>query len=205
MKVVVITGGIGSGKSLVCRMMRDKGWTVQYNADARVKALYADREGLLEKLEASLGRALRDDEGVFRPHLLAQVIFSDSEALKKVEVLVFPALLEDFEAFRKANADEEVIIFESATILEKPQFDGFGDVTVLVDAPLKTRLERACERDKASAEAVQARMASQPLMNSLSQGDKDPRVDYVLANTSGLAELEQEVDKLMLNIHKQID
>ena len=156
-------------------------------------------------LSDELVRRYRDDEGVFRPHLLAQVIFSDSEALKKVEALVFPALQEDFEAFRKANADEEVIIFESATILEKPQFDGFGDVTVLVDAPLKTRLERACERDKASAEAVQARMASQPLMNSLSQGDKDPRVDYVLANTSGLAELEQEVDKLMLNIYKQID
>lgn len=203
MKVVVVTGGIGSGKSVVCRMMHDKGWTAQYNADARVKALYIEKAGLLDSLEASLGCPLRDDEGVFRPHLLAQVIFSDSEALKTVESLVFPALLEDFETFRKENAEAEVILFESATILEKPQFDGFGDVTVLVDAPLQTRLERACGRDMATVEAVQARMASQPLMNSISQGKKDPRVDFVLANTSSLAELEREVEKLMFNIHKQ--
>ena len=203
MKVVVVTGGIGSGKSAVCRIMHDKGWTAQYNADARVKALYVEKDGLLESLETSLGCGLRDEEGVFKPHLLAKVIFSDSESLKKVEALVFPALLEDFEIFRKTNAEADVIIFESATILEKPQFDGFGDVTVLVDAPLQTRLERACERDKASAEAVQARMASQPLMNSLSQGNTDPRVDFVLANTSSLAELEREVEILMLNIHKQ--
>lgn len=202
MKVVVVTGGIGSGKSAVCRIMCDKGWTAQYNADARVKALYVEKDGLLESLETSLGCALRE-EGTFRPHLLAKVIFSDSEALQKVEALVFPALLEDFEIFRKANAEADVIIFESATILEKPQFDGFGDVTVLVDAPLQTRLERACKRDMASAEAVQARIASQPLMNSLSQGNTDPRVDFVLANTSSLAELEREVEKLMLNIHKQ--
>ena len=203
MRVVVVTGGIGSGKSAVCRIMHDKGWTAQYNADARVKTLYVEKDGLLESLETSLGCGLRDEEGVFKPRLLAKVIFSDSESLKKVEALVFPALLEDFEIFRKANAEADVIIFESATILEKPQFDGFGDVTVLVDAPLQTRLERACERDKASAEAVQARMASQPLMNSLSQGNTDPRVDFVLANTSSLAELEREVEILMLNIHKQ--
>ena len=199
MKIVVVTGGIGSGKSVVCRVMRGKGWTAQYNADARVKALYSEKAGLLESLENSL----RDDDGVFQPRSLAQVIFSDKEALKKVEALVFPALLEDFEAYRKKNAGAEVIIFESATILEKPQFDGFGDVTVLVDAPLQTRLERACERDKASVEAVQARMANQPLMNSLSQGNNDSRVDFVLENTSGLAELESKVEELMLNIHKQ--
>ena len=203
MKIVVVTGGIGSGKSVVCRVMRDKGWTAQYNADARVKALYYEKAGLLESLETSLGCVLRDGNGVFQPRSLAQVIFSDKEALKKVEALVFPALLEDFEAYRKKNAGAEVIIFESATILEKPQFDGFGDVTVLVDAPLQTRLERACERDKASVEAVQARMANQPLMNSLSQGNNDPRVDFVLENTSGLAELESKVEELMLNIHKQ--
>lgn len=203
MKVVVVTGGIGSGKSVACRIMHDKGWTAQYNADARVKALYVEKAGLLDSLESSLGCSLRDEEGIFRPHLLARVIFSDGEALKKVESLVFPALKEDFETYRKDNAEEEVIIFESATILEKPQFEGFGDVVVLVDAPLQTRLERACKRDMSSAEAVQARMASQPLMNSLSQGKKDPRVDFVLANTSGMAELEKQVEQLMLNIHKQ--
>ncbi len=203
MKVVVVTGGIGSGKSAVCRIMYDKGWTAQYNADSRVKALYVEKVGLLESMETSLGCVLRDEDGTFKPHLLAKVIFSDREALKKVEALVFPALLEDFDIFRKANAEADVIIFESATILEKPQFDGFGDVTVLVDAPLHIRLERACERDKASVEAVQARMASQPLMNSLSQGNIDPRVDFVLANTSSLAELEHRVEQLMLNIYKQ--
>lgn len=203
MKTVVVTGGIGSGKSMVCRLMREKGWVRQYNADERVKTLYIEDNGLLESIENALGLRLRDAEGSFQPRLLAQIIFSDGDALATVESLVFPALKEDFEDFVKENVDADVIVFESATILEKPQFEGFGDVIVLVDTPLKTRIERACKRDGVSVEAVQARMASQPLMNSLSQGNTDPRVDFVLANTSSPAELEREVEKLMLNIHKQ--
>ncbi len=200
MKTLVITGGIGSGKSQVCRILRDMGMNVQYNADSRVKALYTERPELLNRIEDSLGVCFRDSNGNFLPKKLSEIIFEDAGALETVESLVFPVLIEDFKAFAAAHHDEKIIIFESATILEKPFFDGFADRTILVDAPYSMRLERACARDGASEEAVKARMANQPLMNSLSGGHADPRIDAVIMNDSGLEELYKRTEKVILNL-----
>ena len=98
-------------------------------------------------------------------------------------------MIDDFEEHCRKNAGKEVVIFESATILEKPQFDGFGDITILVDAPFDIRLERACRRDKADKDAVLARMSNQKLMNALSDGMKDPRIDAVIVNDGSFDEL----------------
>lgn len=189
MKVLVITGGIGSGKSAVCRILHEAGVTAQYNADEKVKALYSAHPTLLNDIETNLGCVLRNEDGDFVPAMLASRIFVDPQALLKVESLVFPALMEDFKAFAEANEEEDIIVFESATILEKPQFDGFGDIVVLVDAPYELRLERACARDGADKEAVEARMSNQKLMNMLSEGGHDTRIDAVIMNDSDMREL----------------
>ena len=193
-KVVVITGGIGSGKSEVCRIFADNGFAAQYNADSRAKALYVEYPSLLEAMQNRLGCSLKDDKGDFQPALLSARIFSDKEALEAVESLLFPVMMEDFASFAKRSGSEYVV-FESATVLEKPQFDGFADKVILVDAPLETRLERACARDGASREAVLARMRAQTLMNELSQGGSDTRVDYVIMNDSTLDVLRERTMK----------
>lgn len=90
MEVLVVTGGIGSGKSEVCRILERNGLKAQYNADSRVKELYASCPDLLEKIEEKLQSPVRDSEGRFRPQLLAARIFSDEEALAAVESIVFP-------------------------------------------------------------------------------------------------------------------
>ena len=197
MKVLVITGGIGSGKSAVCRILHEAGITAQYNADERVKALYSAHPTLLKDIEECLECVLRNEHGTFVPAKLAARIFHDPEALQKVESLVFPALIEDFNAFAETNKDEDIIVFESATILEKPQFDGFGDKVVLVDAPYDVRLERACARDGADRSAVEARMANQKLMNALSEGGHDSRIDAVIMNDSDMDELRERTSKTM--------
>ncbi len=193
MRVVVITGGIGSGKSEVCRILSEMGFTAQYNADLRVKALYDEHPTLLDDIESELGMELRDADGKFQSRKLAEKIFSDRKALEAVENLVFPTLIDDFRLFADRHSDEKIIIFESATVLEKPQFAGFGDMTVLVDAPYSIRLERACGRDGAKREEVIARMANQKLMNSLSEGHADPRIDAVIMNCSDIDDLKIKV------------
>ena len=197
MKVLVITGGIGSGKSEVCRILRDAGVAAQYNADERVKALYTAHPDLLSRIEKALGCTLKDEHGVFVPKKLAAEIFSDSKKLEVVESLVFPALKEDFETFAAQHYNDEFVVFESATVLEKPQFEGFGDVTILVDAPYEVRLARASARDKAGRDAVEARMANQKLMNALSEGETDPRIDMVIMNDSDIDALIERTDKTM--------
>ena len=186
--VLVVTGGIGSGKSEVCRILMDMGYVHQYNADSRAKALYEEHPTLLSDIETSLGCSLRDENGKFQPSRLAAVIFSDRNALETVESHLFPALNEDFSSFA-GKCGEGIVVFESATMLEKPQFDGFGDKIILVDAPFETRLERACRRDGADREKVLARMQNQKLMNDLSNGSVDPRIDCKIMNDSTFEEL----------------
>lgn len=197
--ILVITGGIGSGKSEVCRILARKGLAAQYNADSKVKELYTSVPGLLESIEQKLGCVLKDEAGQFQPQILAGRIFTDRKALETVESLVFPALMQDFRAFAQASSSE-IVVFESATILEKPQFDGFGDKVVLVDAPLQMRLERACSRDNADRKAVKARMANQKLMNSLSDGAYDARIDAVIVNDSTIDILEERIEKTMSDL-----
>lgn len=186
--VIVITGGIGSGKSEVCRILREMGFCAQYNADTRAKALYEEHPSLLADIESSLGCSLRDEDGRFVPARLAARIFNEPNSLELVEARLFPVMMDDFASFA-GNCGERVVVFESATVLEKPQFEGFGDKIVLVDAPFEVRLERACRRDGADPEKVLARMHSQKLMNELSAGGEDPRIDCRIVNDCSLDEL----------------
>ena len=189
MEILVVTGGIGSGKSEVCRILQQTYGCGVYNADRRVKLLYDTHSTLLADIEHLLGESLRDDEGRFIPARLSARIFSDNGLLRKVEGLVFPALTDDFKEWSKDFAGDRFVVFESATILEKPQLKGFGDKVVLVDADMETRLERACLRDSASKDNIAARMQNQKLMNSISSGEALPEVDAVIRNVGTLVEL----------------
>lgn len=197
MKVVVITGGIGSGKSSVCAYLEKAyGWPV-YEADAKVKQLYVTHPSLLTDIENTLGLSLRDEAGDFKPSLLASVIFNDRDALIKVEDLVFPVLSEDFEHWKSQHSDRDFVILESATILEKPQLKGMGDVTVLIDAPLQLRQQRASLRDGVSAEMISRRMDSQTLMNDISSGKVESPAQYTVINDGTYDDLIQNIDNLV--------
>lgn len=200
MKVLAVTGGIGSGKSEVCRILAENGIALQYNADSRAKALYLECPGLLEAIENALSCRLRDEDGRFIPSRLAAVIFSDGAALEKVEALLFPEMISDFQRVMAEAEEDQIVVFESATFLEKKQFDGFADIVLLVDAPFGVRLERACRRDGASKEAIMARMKSQKLMNELSEGHEDPRINHKVLNDGTTQELEQKVMSVLAQI-----
>lgn len=196
MSVILITGGIGSGKSEVCRILEDTYGFPCYNADSKVKDLYCSHPNLLTDIEKELGQVLRDYSGNFAPALLAERIFSSNEDLKKVEALVFPVLAEDFKQWKSAQEKSDVVI-ESATALEKEELAFMYDRVVVVDAPFQTRLSRACARDKSGQDKVKARMRNQTLMNMISDGYSDPRVDYVLDNSSDLESLYEKVAALI--------
>lgn len=203
MKTVVVTGGIGSGKSTVCRILEeDFDWPV-YNADQRVKDLYGSHPRLLNDIETVLGENLRDEEGEFVPHRLAARIFSDAQALKKVEDLVFPVLQEDFHHWKKELKDCSFVALESATILEKPSLIGMGDLVVVVDAPVDVRVSRAASRDGADEENIRRRVAAQGLMNAISQGEIPEMVDWVIDNSQDEQSLRMSVGKWVENTMKQ--
>lgn len=209
--VLVVTGGIGSGKSEVCRIIEGSYGLSLYNADHKVKEIYARYPAVVDGLERQLECNLRDEAGIFRPALLADRIFGDGDAVGTVERTVFPYLMEDFDEFLRTS--DSPVVFESATVLEKEAFRGFGDVVVLVDAPVAVRLERACARDSSDRDRIWARMERQRLMNCISDGNAGEfeeyadildRIDYKIMNTGTIRELEIDVkyvmDQILINI-----
>jgi dephospho-CoA kinase len=201
MEILVITGGIGSGKSEVCRTLQECYSCGVYNADERVKFLYDIHPTLLNDIETLTGDSLRDGEGRFVPSRLSARIFSDRRLLKEVEKLVFPALMDDFRSWAEGYADDRFVVFESATILEKPELKGFGDKVVLVDSLVETRLERACLRDSAPRESIYARMLNQKMMNSISDGEMKPEVDAVIHNLGTLSDLRYSTIRVIKELY----
>ena len=191
--ILVVTGGIGSGKSTVCNMLRDNYGFPVYEADSKAKELYDRYPDLLASIESTAGRSLRNSEGCFQPSVLAEIIFSDRRLLEKVEDLLFPFLKHDFDSWRKEHHDSSHHGFESATILEKPQFEGFGDLVLLVDAPFVLRLERASSRSNAKEDVIRQRMQNQILMNQFSDGLYDDRIDHVIINDGSISDLSWNV------------
>lgn len=193
MKVLIVTGGIGSGKSTVCSMLtKDYGYPV-YEADKRVKELYLEHPRLMADIEAALGETFCNEHGEFQPAKLAARIFSDNEDLLKVESLVFPVLMEDFDIWKANNADKNMLVLESATILEKPSLQGLGDLTMVVDAPLQLRIDRAVRRDDVPEEIVRKRVSNQTLMNEISEGHIPENVDFVIKNDGDIETLAERL------------
>lgn len=184
MMKVGITGGIGSGKSTVCRLFAERGIAV-YDSDREAKRLMA--ESLRPAIEARFGTAIYRDGELDRKQLAA-VVFSDRKALADLNAIVHPAVRSDFEAWADRQEGEYVIL-ESA-ILYESGFDSVVDRVVAVLAPMQVRIERTCRRDGADEEAVRRRMAAQ-----MSDDELAARADYTMVNLIQ-EDLEAEVQLL---------
>ncbi len=202
MKIVLLTGGIGSGKSRVASIFQEQGVPV-YNADLRAKELYLSEPNLLEDIEATLSTSLRDSTGNFDPKKMADIIFADKKKLEQVEALLFPVLIQDFKNYASKFPDSSFVVMESATALEKTYFKGFADKIILVDAPYELRLMRACYRDGLTREQALPRMKVQKLMNAFSRKEEKPEnygVDFVINNDSTVENLLLETKNILAKL-----
>ena len=194
MKTLVITGGIGSGKSAVCAILVSRGIPV-YDADARTKALYDSDPALLPVLEQALGLTLRGADGHLDRKALGAAIFGDADRLASLEAVVHPAVYRDFVSWRDAcPASAPFVVMESAIFLQKPLFRPLADKVLLVDAPAPLRLERAVTRGGLSRKEVLSRMDAQRI-------DAE-EADAVLVNDGDLAALESRLDAVLETIWK---
>ena len=193
---IVLTGGIGSGKSAAAGLLTQMYGYPVYEADSAVKRLYRADESLLSDIETDAGRSFRTDAGEFSPSLLAEYIFSVPGAVEKVENRVFPVLVKDFQEW-KSSGKSDVVVFESATILEKAYFKGFGDAVIIVDAPLEERIARAVRRDGVTREQILARVGHQRLMNAISDGRNVPEDAYICRNDGSLSQLSSRLKEII--------
>lgn len=183
---VGLTGGIGSGKSKVAELLRDKGIAV-YDSDTRAKELMANNTALREALIETFGTECYTSEGLNRPWL-AQRVFSNAEELKRLNAIVHPAVMRDFAAWASEQSGEYVVM-ESAILLEA-SLESHVDVVVAVMAPKELRLERAMRRDGATREQIEARME-----NQITDEERTERSKYAIVNIT-LDDLEEDVEQL---------
>ncbi|MDE6506851.1 MAG: dephospho-CoA kinase [Alistipes sp.] len=170
---VGITGGIGSGKSTVCKLLADKGVAV-YDSDAAARRLMEEDASLREGLVARFGRAVFDGGRLDRKYL-AGAVFGDAAALADLNALVHPVVRADFETWA-ARQTGDYVVLESAILFESG-FDAAVDRTVAVLAPAEVRVARVCRRDGSTPEAVRQRMAAQADDEMLCR-----RADFTLVN-----------------------
>lgn len=172
-----ITGGIGSGKSIVSQLFRVMGIPV-YDSDKESKRLTITDKGIRTQLTELVGKDVYADNGSLNKSILASWLFSCEEHTLKVNSIIHPVVKEDFLSWvkKQENAGYKACGIESAILIEA----GFQDVVekvVMVTAPLETRIDRTMQRDHASRESVINRIARQ-----MNEEEKKEKADYVISN-----------------------
>lgn len=169
-----ITGGIGSGKSIVSRIIRTMGYPV-YDSDTRAKELMETNPEIREKLIEAFGEDSFENERINRKYL-AQRIFQHPSDRETINGIVHPVVRADFSHWALAQSSP-FVFQESALLIETGGFR-LLDATILVVAPLEERIRRVTERDNAPESAVRERIESQ-----MSDSEKLPLADYVIDNS----------------------
>ena len=171
---VGITGGIGSGKSLVCRIFETFGVSVYY-ADTEAKRIMLEDKKVKEQLIELLGEDAYKGNNIDRSYI-ASAIFNNEMLLTRMNQIVHPAVHSDFIKWSGAIADSPYVIKEAAIMFESGS-DKLVDTTVLVYASETTRIERVCKRDGVEEKIVKERMK-----NQMDEEEKRQLADHIITN-----------------------
>lgn len=171
--IVGLTGGIGSGKTMVAKLFAMMGAKV-FNSDECAKQLYFEA-AVKEKVIALLGKECYLNDETLNKKYISQRIFTDTDLLKQLNAIIHPAVADKFKAFADRYKGG-LIVKESALLFETGLYKGL-DRIVLVTSPLELRLKRVMARDGISEEEVTNRIKSQ-----LSEDEKIKLAHYVIHN-----------------------
>lgn len=185
-----LTGGIGSGKSTVCRLFEELGARC-YDSDSRAKWLMQNDEELRAELIALFGEEVYGEDGALDRARLAAEVFGNSERLAALNGAVHPAVGRDWERWCEEREAEGAAytILESA-ILFDCGFDQKVDRTVAVSAPEELRIERAASRDNAPMEVIRRRIKAQ-----MSDAEREARAHHTIRNID-IYTLREQVEEL---------
>ena len=153
-----ITGGIGSGKTYVCRLLEQQLGVPLYDCDREAKRLMHSSPELRRQLSALVGAEVYDADGHLDKAVMSRYLFADAAHAARVNAIVHPAVKDDFLAWAAQQATD--VLMESAILVEAGMRDSI-DCLVVVEAPLELRIERAMRRDAASRQQVEARIRQQ--------------------------------------------
>lgn len=187
-----ITGGIGSGKTTVCKMFETLGIPIYY-ADDRAKAIMVSDEKLIAGIKVVFGEsAYLEDGSLNRPHI-AKIAFSDKLKLEQLNALVHPIVRLDGENWFNNQINKAYALKEAALHFETGGYK-LMDKMITVFAPEDVRIERVMKRDNVTKAAVKARVDKQ-----MSDSEKVELADFVIYNDGS-----QSLIKQVMAIHQAL-
>ena len=190
--IIGITGGIGSGKSMVCRELKEMGYPV-YDTDKEAKRLILHQEDVHQQIEQLFGEEVFAN-GVYQTAWVAQQVFADPSLLAQLNAIVHPAVKEDIRRWA-AEQTESKWLFVECAILYEAGMDVLCDKVVCVGAPEELRIERVIARDKSDINKVRARMRAQKAESY------EQRADIVL-NNNGQKSIPTLCQELIAHLQK---
>jgi len=173
MKRIGLTGGIGSGKSRVARILESLHYPVYY-ADVRAKALMTESAPLMAQVKELLGESAYHPDGSLNRAFIGDRVFNDASLLQRLNALVHPETGRDFLrwADEQAQAGHRLVFEEAAILFESGAYQRV-DLVWAVYAPKTVRLARAMQRDDADEGAILGRMSRQwPEWKKLLRADR---------------------------------
>lgn len=192
MLTVGITGGIGSGKSTICRIFGNLK-IPSYDSDRELKTLYRTNVKLKKELADNISPEIINRNGEINLVVFAQLIFSNSRLLEKTNRLVHPYVQEHFQKWKESHQanNPPYVLFESAILFESGFFTNC-DFVILVTANEKTRFKRVKDRDKRSTKEIKDIMSRQ-----WQDDQKGLLSDYTFINENKtLEQLQSEIIEL---------
>ncbi len=156
---VGLTGGIGSGKSLVARIFSKFGVPV-YDSDSATKQLYVSNNELKRELIKNFGPQTYFENGQLNRKYLGELVFGNKSNLELINKIVHPYVKIDFEEWLRKNQHVNYVIKEAAILIESGAYKQI-DKIIVVNAPLELRIRRVVERDKTTKEEVKKRLRNQ--------------------------------------------
>lgn len=187
-----ITGGIGSGKTTVCKIFETLGIPVFY-ADSIAKQIMITDPVLMEGLKSAFGNRSFFENGTLNNKHIAQIVFNNIDELKKLNALVHPAVFRAFENWiEEIPATVPYVLKEAALLFESGSYK-MCDKSILVTSPMDLKLKRVMQRDSVSETEVKVRIDKQ-----LDDDSKAKLADYFIENKENKSVIMQ-----VLDLHQQ--
>jgi len=183
---VGITGGIGSGKTLVCRIFKTLGVPV-YSADLQAKKIMDTDPEIHSRLSGYFGKEIVK-EGRLDRKQLASVVFHDPKALEFINLLIHPLVRNDFDEWSRLKKESAYVIEEAAILFETDAYK-LLDFTITITAAEDLRIKRVVDRDGVDSESVLSR-----IRNQMDEKDRIRMADAVIINDETVLVIPQVVE-----------
>jgi len=193
-----VTGGIGSGKTFICKQLELLDYPVFYS-DQEAKRLMNENREVVTGIIELLG-SLAYENGELNRIYIAEKVFKEAHLLPQINELVHPAVRQAFDNFVQENSSSKMVFNEAAILFETGAYKNF-DFNILITAPKALRIKRVAKRDAISKSEIQARMK-----NQWSDKQKIALADFVLVNDGSKIDMSlKEILEKIINTEVKSD